>query len=464
MHYVIMLRRKVYDQLLEWKNREHKCLVISGQRQIGKTYIVNRFAENEYENSIYINFHDSPQMDSLFDGDITASMMIRKLSLQFGSDSIKEGRTLLFLDEIQDGKRAYGALKQFTLYGKIDVIASGSLLGVKNPGNTDRQGEGGSELVPMGYEETIIMHPLDFEEYLWARDFPSEEIEVLREHIRSKTPIEEAVYDRLSELYREFMIVGGMPESVARFTETQDFRASDKVLKELAASCIRDIYRYNSGIDRIRATECYESIPYQLADTNKKFMYSRINGEKSRKAANVYMDNLLWIKNAGYGDFCYGLSQPAQPLKKYIKRDMFKVYLSDTGMLLQIYGDKARMAIYKGDHSFNFGAIAENTVANNLVKNGIDLQYYRNDKGEGKMELDFVTEFWDGLTVIEVKSGNDRAARSLMKVDNYFRTARRIMFEDGNIHTDGEGIEHYPLFASAFIREMDQQTEGPRFS
>jgi len=176
------------------------------------------------------------------------------------------------------------------------------------------------------------------------------------------------------------------------------------------------------------------------------------------------MENLLWIKNAGYGVFCYGLEQPALPLKKYVIRDSFKVYMSDTGMLLNSYGDKAKMAVYQGDGSYNMGAVAENLVASEMHKSGLEPMYYRKDKGEGRMELDFILEFWDGVAVIEVKSGKDRTAPSLKKAGTMFDIARRIMLEPGNIRVDEDGIEHYPIFACAFIEEMDRVPEGPRFS
>ncbi len=460
-----MLKRKVYDELLEWKNRKHKCLVISGQRQVGKTYIVEAFAKAEYKHQIIINFHDSPQMESIFSGDITAPEIIRRLTLNFGMDNVVEGETLVFLDEIQDGKRAYSALKQLSIYGKLDVIASGSLLGVRVPQSDYRTDDGENEcLIPMGYEEIMVMYPLDFEEYLWARGVPEDIIAEVKGCIRDRIPIDDQIYQRLTGLFREFLIVGGMPEAVNTFVETLDFRPVSKIHAELLSSCIRDINRYNEGNDRIKTAECFDSIPYQLADTNRKFMYSRITGGKTRKSADKYMENLLWIKGAGYGVFCYGLEQPALPLGKYVKRDVFKVYLSDTGLLLNAYGDKARLAIYNGDHSYNFGAVTENAVADCLVKCGKKLFYYNNSKGEGKMELDFLLDFWDGVAVLEVKSGSNRSAASLSKVGNYFQVARKIMIEESNIYVDKNGIEHYPIFASAFITSMDSKPDGPSFN
>lgn len=458
-----MIERKIYRTLLEWKNREHKCLVVTGQRQVGKTFIIETFAKAEYEHYIYINFDDSPELKELFDGDTTAEEMIKKLTVRFGADSIVDGSTLLFLDEIQECERAYSSLKQFSIYGKIDVIASGSLPGVKIPQKDEDDEERGS-LIPLGYQETVVMHPVDFEEFLWAMRIPKETIGEIRSCIRDRTPIEKTLFDRIEKLFREYTIVGGMPEAVEAYVSTNDFRPAYAALKDINATCIHDINRCNKGIDRIRTAECFESIPYQLAESNKKFMYSRIKGGKSRKSSDTYMENLLWIKNAGYGVFCYGLEQPALPLKKYVIRDSFKVYMSDTGMLLNSYGDRAKMAVYQGDGSYNMGAVAENLVASEMHKSGLEPMYYRKDKGEGRMELDFILEFWDGVAVIEVKSGKDRTAPSLKKAGTMFDIARRIMLEPGNIRVDEDGIEHYPMFACAFIEEMDQAPEGPRFS
>ncbi len=456
-----MIERKIYKSLLEWKGRKHKCLVVTGQRQVGKTFIIDSFARAEYDRYIYINFEDSPEHKGIFDGDNTAEELVKKLVVSFGGDSIAEGSTLLFLDEIQECERAYSALKQLTIYGKIDVIASGSLLGVKIP--QDRSGA--EPLMPIGYQETLVMHPVDFEEFLWAKGMPKAAVEELRACVREKKEIESVLYERASMLFREYMIVGGMPEAVEAYVSSNDFRPAGKALNEVALACIRDINRCNDGDERLKTADCFDSIPDQLAEPNKKFMYSRIKSGKPRRSSEIYMENLLWIKAAGYGVFCYGVDQPALPLKRYVRRDSFKVYLSDTGMLLGMYGDKAKKAVYSGDSSYNMGAVAENAVASEMAKAGLEPRYYSKNKGAGRMELDFVLEFWDGVAAIEVKSGKDRTAPSLQKAGRLFDIARRIMLEPGNIRVDGDGVEHYPLFACAFIRDMDPAPDdGPRFS
>ncbi len=456
-----MIERKIYQSLLEWKNRKHKCLVVTGQRQVGKTFIIDSFARAEYDHYVHINFEDSPEHKDIFNGDNTAEELIKKLVISFGEDSIVEGSTLLFLDEIQECERAYSALKQLTIYGKIDVIASGSLLGVRVP--QDR--EGAEPLMPIGYQETLVMHPVDFEEFLWAMGMPKDAVEELRSCVREKKEIENVLYERASMLFKEYMIVGGMPEAVEAYVSTNDFRPAGKALNEVALACIRDINRYNEGDERLKTADCFESIPDQLGEPNKKFMYSRIKSDKPRKSSEIYMENLLWIKAAGYGVFCYGVDQPALPLKKYVRRDSFKVYMSDTGMLLGMYGDKAKKAAYNGDNSYRMGAVAENVVASEMAKAGLEPRYYSKNKGAGRMELDFVLEFWDGVAVIEVKSGKDRTAPSLQKAGSLFDIARMIMLEPGNIRVDEDGVEHYPLFACAFIKDMDPAPEdGPRFS
>jgi len=454
-----MLERKIYAKLLEWKSREHKCLVIRGQRQVGKTYIVDAFGKAEYEHYIHINFSDSPEYGRIFEGDISAPEIIRKLTLYFGADSIVDGSTLIFLDEIQECEAAYSALKPLTIYGKIDVIASGSLLGVMFLDDKEA-----GRLVPMGYEETLVMHALDFEEFLWARGISKDIVAELRSSIRERRPIEQVLFERTTQLFREFMIVGGMPEAVDAYARSGDFRPADAIVGDILSVCIRDINHYNRGTDRIKTLDCFESIPHQLSESNKKYMYSRISGEGSRAASDRYRENLLWIRGAGYGNFCYSVTQPVSPLAGQVNRDSFKVYLSDTGMLLHMYGDKAKMAVYQGDMSYNLGAVAENAVAEGLMKCGYDPMYFRRDKGAGRMELDFVEEFWDGIAAIEVKSGRDRVAPSLRKASELYDVARRIMLESDNIHVDGDGVEHYPLFASAFVDEMDRRPDGPMFS
>ena len=212
----------------------------------------------------------------------------------------------------------------------------------------------------------------------------------------------------------------------------------------------------------MKTQRCFESIPEHLSSNNKKFQYSRLEkGTGSRASAEKYMENLLWIEGAGYGNFCYGLETPELPFKRI--EDSFKVYLSDTGMLIRMMGQSAAMATYDGRTEYNAGAIAENEVAECLVKNGINPRFYRKNSGKNQMEIDFVIELLDESVAIEVKSGKTRDSPSVDKVQSVFAVGRRMMFENGNLYVDKNGIEHYPMFAAAFIRLLERGYDGPAF-
>ncbi len=453
-----MLKRKIYEELLEWKGRPHKPLVISGQRQVGKTFIIREFAANEYGGCFEMDLAKDEEARKVFDDGISVDSILKRISVVYPGAVLEPGRTLIFIDEIQESKAAYASLKYFKDDGRFDVIASGSMLGVKMPNLKDSPDEPGY-LTPLGYEECKHMFALDFEEFLWAKGVPEDAIADIRGHIAGRERIDDVILQKMNSYFREFMIVGGMPESVSEFVRTGQFTGVRRVLSDLNAGCLRDINRYNNGIDVVKTTECYESIPDQLAEMNKKFMYSRINGGGSRKAADRYYENLLWLKGAGYGNFCYGALNMALPLRS--KRDLFKVYLSDTGMLVNRYGENCIKAVYSGRYDYNLGAIAENAVAECLTKSGYLPRFFQIKKGGDKMELDFVVETGDGLCVVEVKSGKDRSAASMRKACEKYEVARRIMLSEENIGVDDEGTENYPLFAAAFFRMFEPVWDGP---
>lgn len=458
-----VLRRKVYDELVKWKARPgHSSLLVTGQRQVGKTFIVDRFAKDHYEHYVYLKLDDHPEQRRAFDGDLDVDTVVEALKMYIDPDRFVPGSTLIFIDEIQECPRARTALKQFTIDGRYDVIASGSLVGVASPAVRGATGDGPPPLLPVGYEEHIEMRGMDFEEFLWAVKFPQETVDRVKECIRRCEPIGEPALSALSARFRDFQLVGGMPESVARFAEGGGYSESGRVLEKILFTCRGDMIGYNDPRVSVKVLECFDSIPGQLSEGNKKFTYSRVGREgKGRKSADIYMESLLWIKAAGYGNFCYAVRSPESPLSGRTVRDSFKVYLSDTGMLSVMMGDNARRAIYECRTDYNLGALTENVVAECLVKGGHPPRYYRKTNGQNKMELDFVLENGDGIVAVEVKSGKSRDAPSLRKAAEVFDLARRIVLEDGDIRRDAEGVEHYPLFAAAFIRELEPAWDGP---
>ncbi|MFT0898122.1 ATP-binding protein [Candidatus Methanoprimaticola sp. MG2] len=454
-----MLRRKAYQRLLDWKTRKgHKCLLVKGQRQVGKTFIIDLFARENYEHYIYMDLSKDEMMRNAFSGSLDADSIIKAIGVYRGFMDLVPHKTIIFMDEIQSCPRARESLKSFSLDGRYDVIASGSLIDVVHDPKDGRM-----PVLPVGYEEHMRMYSLDFEEFLWARDITDGIIDEIRSKIKNKEPLGTAYLDALNGHFRDFMIVGGMPAAVSQFVKEGNYSSASSIVSDIIETDRQDMMKYNDGVNGMKIARCLDSIPSQLSDTNKKFMYSRVDGSGSRSAARMYSDNMLWIERSGIGNYCHRLRSLDIPLETNSDRDQFRVYMSDTGMLINMMGNRAMVAVYDGDDRFNMGALMENAVAECLMKAGHALHYYRVNSGSDMMELDFVIELGLELAVIEVKSDKDRSAPSISKVSRYPQVERRIMFERGDVHVDEDGLEHYPLFASAFIDSMEREWRRPGF-
>lgn len=454
IYIISVLKRKIYSELLKWKDSHRYCLVIRGQRQVGKTFIIEEFAKREYRDYVKLDFSEDQTLSSIFSKKNVDSIV--------GLISIYAGRTvspgtLLFFDEIQESPEAYASLKAFSLDGRYDVIASGSMLGVDRKG---RFSTGPDVLIPMGYEQVITMFGLDFEEFLWAAGISEEETDRLHRALKDREPFGRFLLERYLGLFKRFMVVGGMPAAVRSYFD-EGMTGTGRVHEEILFSCIRDINRYTSGADTVRTTECFESIPGQLAESNKKFMFSRIDSDKARRSADRYAGNLLWIKQAGYGNFCYLVRKPEVPLSGNEVRDQFKVYLSDTGLLMHSYGTAYTGNFITGVRG-DYGAVTENVVAECLMKRGIVPRYYSKKNGPGIMEIDFVLESDTGVVAVEVRSGKDIRGRSIEKLSDFFTVEKRVVLGDTDVYADDSGIWHYPIFAAAF-GETFQRSEVLQF-
>ena len=260
-----MLKRKMYEKLVEWKNsRAEDCLLIKGARQVGKTYLVREFGNREYESFIEINFLERPDLRVVFDGERTAEAILKGISANIPDIRIIPGKTLLFLDEIQKCANARTALKFLAQSKRVDVIASGSLLGLAY-GQDDDRDVNEVESVPVGYEKPITMYPLDFEEFLWAYGYSGEAISYLKEFYDSKSKIPVELNEKYEMLVREYIAVGGMPEVVADFMENKDFNRVGEIQNKILASYADDISQHARGSEKVKVRNCYDSIPRQLA-------------------------------------------------------------------------------------------------------------------------------------------------------------------------------------------------------
>lgn len=436
-----MLKRKIYDSLLEWKGREHKCLIIEGQRQVGKTTVIDSFGKEQYENYVYLNLSENTDLHDVFRDGRGADDIIKGLSVMSGKIIVPG--SLIFLDDVHECPSVIGALEAFSDDGRYDVIASGSMAGIRS-----------SLLAQVDCAEHLTMGPMDFEEFLWAKGVEDTLIEYMRRCLRKKEHMISAALTVFEDAFADFMIVGGMPEAANAFIEKKYYRAASEVLDNVLKICYGEIGRYNLGKELMKTTECFRCIPIQLDDTNKKYTYSRIFGMKGRAAHDRYAENLLWIREAGYGNFCYALDDLALPLPDHTDEKMFRIYLYDTGLLVRMFGKDLARTIYQKETEHSNGAIIENEVAECLMKSGLPVRYYRRTNGPEKMELDLVTELGTSLCVIEVDSGKRRESPSLEKASKLFNIGRRIVLGKGNISVDGDGTEHYPFFVAAFLRDI----------
>lgn len=409
-----MLKRKVYSQLLEWKNSaDKKCLIVKGARQVGKTYLVRVFGKQEYESFIEINFYRQPELKQIFDGGLSGEEIYKKMSASMSDIKLIPGKTLIFLDEIQKCAAARTALKFLAEDGRYDVIASGSLLGLAYGKDDDKEVEP-VESIPVGYEIPIMMYSLDFEEFLWANGYSDDAISYLKELFDNREAVPQGIHQKYESLVREFIVVGGMPEVVADFVEYKDFNRVHDIQSRLIADYADDIAQHAKGVEKTKVRRCYDTIPNQLARENKKFKYSEV---EKKSTAKKYGSSIQWLVDANMAFMCNNLTTPSLPLRYNEKENEFKLYINDTGLLMALFGKDTKLAVLNNTLTgFAKGGIYENFVAEALIKKGYILHYYKpNDENE----LEFIIEKNGGIVPIEVKAGNS-ATKSLNRyIDQY---------------------------------------------
>lgn len=439
-----MLKRKMYEQLLRWKNNKGKeCLLIKGARQVGKTYLVREFAKAEYESFVEINFHMQSSLKVIFEGDKSAEEIYKRITANIPGVKLIPGKTLIFLDEIQKCANARTALKFLAEDGRYDVIASGSLLGLAYGKDADKDVEE-VESVPVGYEKPLMMYSLDFEEFLWAYGYGSDTVEYLKNFFSSKEKIPFEVNEKFEAILNEYLVVGGMPEVVADFMEHKDFTRVQEIQDKILASYADDISQHAKGAEKVKVRKCYDSIPRQLAKENKKFKYSEV---ESKATARKFGDSIQWLRDANMAYICYNTTTPMLPLKAYEKDSEFKVYINDTGLLLALYGFATKQALLNGNlKGFAKGGIYENFVAETLVKSGYSLHYY---KPNDNSELEFVIERNGEVVPIEVKAGNT-ATKSLNQFIENFSPSVAFKLISGNIGENERKIS-LPHYLTMFI-------------
>lgn len=432
-----MLRRKITRTLKQWHGSKHQdCLLIKGARQVGKTFTITQFGEESYKSFIAINFIESPQLKTLFDGDLSSEEIKKRMTLLIPGIDFVENDTLIFLDEIQECPNARTALKFLAQDETIDVIASGSLLGLSY-----------SEVssIPVGYERQIEMYGLDFEEYLWALGYSEDATALLRDHFERLEPLSDDVHEKMLNNLHEFMAIGGMPAVVQAFIETKNFSGAFAAQEMILDSYLDDIAKFANPVTRNKARECYLSIPRQLAKENTKFKYGVVEQKGTARKFETALD---WLRDASLIRYCRSVTTAQFPLRAYEDESRFRVYLSDPGLLCAMYGFEMMSAIVTDELQGPMkGGIYENLVADMLTKAGRDLHYWMSSKGD--TEIEFLLEKEARVVPVEVKAKRGSTA-SLNKVLEREDISVGYKLSAGNIGVVGKKIT-LPLYMAMYL-------------
>lgn len=439
-----MLKRKIEQRLQEWKcSPNRKPLLIKGCRQCGKTYSVLDFAKKNYKHVVYLNFFENPDYCSVFEGSLEIDNITMLLSALLGSEAVFEpGKTILVLDEIQECPDARTALKFFHLDGRYDVIGTGSLLGVRGYGKEPKS-------IPVGYETTIDMSPLDFEEFLWANGISEVVIDSLQKNISGVTPVPEALHKKMRQLLLQYTVVGGMPDVVQTFVDTKRLDEVLNMQRDIVRSYEDDMIKYANQKDKSCILECFQSIPKQLSKENKKFQYSVV---KKGSTASKYAGSLQWIEDAGIISRCYNLSATELPLDGNAQDDVFKVYMRDCGLFISMLEDGTQFDVLQGNLARYKGAIFENLIADMFTKMGRKLYYFHKNSG---LEVDFVIRYKGECTLVEVKasSGNTKSTKTILAHPEKYHVNSAIKLGDYNVGKSGE-IFTLPLYMAFLLTEV----------
>ena len=437
------LKRKIDDVLNNWHLQEDRLpLVIKGCRQVGKTESIRHFAASHYESFIEINFSEDPKYKSIIEDGYSARDIIKNISLLNPSFKFIEGKTLIFFDELQVFPEIATSLKFFKQDGRFDVICSGSLLGI----NYQR-----IESNSVGYKQDIIMRPLDFEEFLWAKGYDDEVVEDLYSHMIEGKALSKVFNDTFYSLFMDFTILGGMPAVVRQYIEKDTFENSLALQHALINDFKEDIQKYVQGMDKTRILNIFKHIPVQLSKEQKKFQISKVeNGARYRD----YRGGIEWLENAGIVNICYCLNSLELPLNGNYDENALQLYLADTGLLVSLLDEEAQDDL-RANRNLNVykGALYENVVADALVKSGYNLFYYK--RQNPSIEEDFFLRTANELVPLEVKASNDKA-RSLSKLiqsDNYPEIKFGIKLVKGNIGVDSN-ILTFPHFCAFLLKRL----------
>ena len=444
-----MFYRKIYAELNKWKESnkiKKRALIIKGLRQIGKTTIVLEYAKNNYKNIIYMNFMINKSLKDIFNGDLDVNEIIKKISAAIPNSKFIPNETVIIFDEIQECANARTSIKSFMLDDRFDIMATGSLIGLR--GYNRKQVYG----IPTGFEYILTMYPMDFEEYLLARGVNKDVIDYLTDCYLNRKKVDESIHKNISNYFKEYLCIGGMPDAVNTFLLTHDMNQVHDLLRNILEQYKDDFgkhlneneYPIINKFELRKIEEVYNSIPKQLAKENKKFQYKILN---KNAVSRDYRDAITWLEEFGLIKLCFNLNLLELPFDGNSSDNIFKIYVVDSGLFIAMLEDGSINNIINGDLKIYNGAIYENIIAEAFIKNNKDLYYYNKNS---ETEIDFVTKTNNELTLIEVKAnnGSTKSLRDILTNKEKYNVNKAIKLINGNIGYKDEiySIPHYLAF------------------
>ena len=434
-----MLKRKIDSYIRNYYEMNRNALLITGARQIGKTFSIREFGKT-FKSFIEINFVENPEAVEVFKGAKNSSEILLRLSALTSTPLIK-GETLIFFDEVQKCPEIVTSIKFLVDEGSYRYILSGSLLGVELK---DLRSE------PVGYMGIKDMYPLDFEEFITCLGINEKVLSSLRSSWEERRPVDSFVHKKMMELFRLYLVVGGMPAAVNKYIEKNNLQEVMMVQQDIIRLYMRDIAQYDPG-NKLYIEEIFKLIPPELNGKNKRFILKRLNENAKFER---YQNSFLWLKNAGVALPVYNVEEPKMPLLLARSRNLFKLFQNDIGLLAAQYAEGIQLRIIIGDKNINYGSVYENVVAQELVAHGLE-PYYYNSKKRG--ELDFVIELDGKILPIEVKSGKDyevhRALSNIMECDEY-DLPEAVIFNNDNLRLDGK-LVYAPVYMVMFLEKRN---------
>ena len=439
-----MLTRTVDRILIDHFKISKTALLIEGARQIGKTFSIRQFGK-KFKTYIEINFIEQPEAISLFKDLSNTKDLLARLSL-FTKQKLIKRDTLIFFDEVQICPEVITYIKFLVDEGSYNYILSGSLLGIEI--NALRS-------VPVGYLTIKRMFPLTFREFALNLGLNSSILENLETSFKEKKPVDDFIHQKMMELFRVYLVVGGMPAAVNRYIETNNLNEVIDIQNQIVNLYKKDITQYDKN-NKLAIAQIFELIAPQLNSQNKRFIIKDI---KSGVKFDRYENSFLWLKDAGFALPVYNVETPKIPLKLSKSRSLFKLFMSDVGLLASEYSQGIQLKIISGDDKLNYGAIFENFIAQELTASGHDLYYYNNKK---RGELDFVIETDGEVLPIEVKSGKDykvhRALSNIMDCGE-FNLNRALIFNNSNLKVEGK-LTYAPIYMAMFLKQEIKEEDS----